>query len=141
MGRVVDRGRMQALPAPLTFYDVDKLRKYASIVEEPHESRASVRWNGFDEFTIEATMAGGQSLLIQETYDPYWRAYEHGRRLPVRPDPLNFMLIDVPEGTHDVDMRFETPLENRLGQIATVLGLLIVAYYATARSNNAVCIG
>lgn len=134
IGRVVDRGKIDAAAAPFANYDLAGLRNYVSIVEEPHESRAVVRWNGFDEVTIEASVANGQSVLLQETYDKYWRAYEHGRRLAIRPDPLNFMLIDVPEGGHDIEMRFETPLENRIGQICAWMGLLIAGWMWISKS-------
>jgi hypothetical protein len=40
---------------------------------------------------------------------------------------MGFMLIDLPEGLHNVRMRFETPLENRLGQVVLVITLVIVA--------------
>ena len=29
---------------------------------------------------------------------------------------MGFMLIDVPPGDHMIQMRFETPMENRIGQ-------------------------
>ena len=67
-------------------------------------------------------------MLLQETYDPAWHAYEKGRPLSIRPDPvMGFMLIDVPEGSHFIQVSFETPLENRIGQAVLVLALAVVA--------------
>ncbi len=41
-------------------------------------------------------------------------------------DKMGFMLVDAPEGNHKIQLRFETPLENRAGQVLLVLtGLLI----------------
>ena len=127
IGRVVDRAKINAAATPFANYDAEGLRRYA---EHPSRSRTNRGLpsigTGFDEFTIEASVGAGQSLLVQETYDRYWQAYEHGRRLAVRRDPMNFLLIDVPEGTHDVEMRFATPLENRVGQTGSLLGLAVV---------------
>jgi len=76
---------------------------------------------------IKASVADGQSILLQETYDPAWRAYENGKRLAVRKDRvMEFMLIDAGPGDHTIDMRFETPLENRIGLGVAILSLLLV---------------
>ena len=40
---------------------------------------------------------------------------------------MGFMLIDLPAGLHRIQMRFETPLENRFGQVLFVITLIIVA--------------
>jgi uncharacterized membrane protein YfhO len=64
-------------------------------------------------------------VLFQETYDSAWRAYENGRRLAIVRDPaMGFMLVDVPPGDHVIQMRFETPLENRIGQALFALAAL-----------------
>ena len=85
-------------------------------------------------WTCMQRLAKGQSLLVQETYDAAWRAYENGRPVSIRREPvMNFMLLDLPEGAHDIRMRFETPLENRLGQIAFVIGLGAVLLLVVSR--------
>src|SRR5262249_37853144 len=62
-----------------------------------------------------------------ETYDPAWKAYVNGAIVPTATDPLHFLLIDAGPGEHDVVVRFETPLENRVGQ-----GIFFVALAAVA---------
>ncbi len=48
---------------------------------------------------------------------------------------MGFMLIDAPEGDHRIQMRFETPLENRAGQVLFVLtGLVIFGLVISRRS-------
>jgi len=41
------------------------------------------------------------------------------------------MLIPVPEGAHNIRMRFVTPLENRVGQVLFVLTALLAAGLVT----------
>jgi uncharacterized membrane protein YfhO len=66
-------------------------------------------------------------VLVQETWDPAWHAYEHDKELPIRIETaMGFMLIDTPEGEHRIQMRFETPLENRAGQVLFVLTGLVI---------------
>jgi RHS repeat-associated protein len=67
-----------------------------------------VEWHGFDALRIRATVKEGQVVLLQETYDPEWGAYENGKRLPVSQErPMSFMLIDTGPGTHTIEMRFD----------------------------------
>ena len=37
---------------------------------------------------------------------------------------MGFMLIDAGPGAHAIDMRFETPLDNRIGQVLLVISML-----------------
>ena len=76
--------------------------------------------------TVRAPIGPGQSLLVQETYDPAWHAWSKGQRLPVRKDIMGFMLVDAPPGTDTVELLFSTPLENKVGRVLTVLSLAAV---------------
>ena len=69
----------------------------------------------------------GQSLLVQETWDPAWQATVDGRRLPVRKDIMGFMVVDAPPGDRTVRLEFAMPLENRIGWGLTALTLLALA--------------
>ncbi len=127
LGRVVDRARQSAAQPVRSGVDVERLRQYVSVIEAPQQETA-VAWSGFDAVRMKATVGDGQSVLLQETYDPSWRAYENGKPLPIREDRfMGFMLIDAPPGAHTIDMRFETPMENRIGKLLLALSLLIVA--------------
>jgi hypothetical protein len=49
---------------------------------------------------------------------------------------MGFMLIDLPEGAHKIQVRFETPLENRFGQVIFFVTLIIVAGLAVTREGR-----
>ena len=124
--RVVDKSAILAVPK-ISGGDRPALEKYVAAVENQTQPAATLQWQGFDAAQIQATTAEGQSVLVQETWDPAWHAYENGRDLPLRlEDKMGFMLIDVPAGEHTVRMQFETPLENRVGGIVSALTLLTV---------------
>jgi hypothetical protein len=69
-----------------------------------------------DEMQLHARLDPGQLLLVQETYDPAWKAYVNGTAVGVAQDGMHFLLLDPGPGERDVLLRFETPLENRVGQ-------------------------
>jgi uncharacterized membrane protein YfhO len=123
---VVDRAKHAAIgKLNFAFYN-DALKQYVSVIEAP-QVETSVVWSGFEALKLNATVGQGQSVLLQETYDPAWHAYENGQSLPIRMDEvMQFMLIDVAPGVHTVDMRFETPFENRIGQVLLLISLLTV---------------
>jgi hypothetical protein len=124
IGRVVDDAKIAAVGPIRGGDDAATLTQYVEAIEQ---GPASVQWKGFDTVDAAANIATGQSILLQETYDPAWRAYENGKPLTVRIEPvMHFMLVDLPEGSHAIQLRFETPLENRIGQGITLLGVAMV---------------
>jgi hypothetical protein len=124
IGRVVDTAKLAAIQAGT---DLSTLSSYVSLVENVQQNPTQVTWKSFEEVEIQAHVSSGQSVLLQETYDSAWHAYENGKPVRIHIEPvMNFMLIDVPEGNHGIQMRFETPLENRIGQVISLLGLAVV---------------
>jgi hypothetical protein len=123
IGRVVDGAKVLAIGELTDGDDLDRLRPYVAMVEAPQPA-TTVEWSGFDRARVRAEVGPGQSVLVQETYDPEWRAYAGGRRVPVKRDPvMGFMLLETGPGQQQVEMRFETPMENRAGG-GLVLGSL-----------------
>ncbi len=126
IGRVVETAKIAAIGRLKGGDDLNTLTQYLALVESPEQTPSPVTWSSFDEVDVQAQVSRGQSILLQETYDPAWRAYENGKPLPIHAEPvMSFMLIDVPEGRHIIQLRFETPLENRVGQIISILGFVV----------------
>lgn len=126
--RVVDSAGMVKIGAIRGGDDADTLRRYLDLVEDPARSGATLTWQGSDQAEVRARVIPGESILVQETFDPAWTAWEDGRKLPIRPEPvMGFMLIDAPEGYHDIQLRFETPLENRVGEVLFFVTVIVLA--------------
>ena len=126
LARVVDRARMRAV-ATLEQTNLDLLRAYTAVVEQGPDSPTVTAWVGTDELRVHARVGEGQSVLVQVTYDPAWRAYSGGKALPVYRDKgADFCVIDAPPGQQDITLVFEMPLENRIGWVFTGLSLAIV---------------
>jgi hypothetical protein len=127
LARVVEKSRFDAVKPIRSGDDIENLRAYADAVEKGPAAPAAFRWEGTDAMHIRAILVEGQALLVQATYDPWWRAYGGGRLLPIRKEPvMGFMLIDAPPGQHEIQLIFELPLENLVGRGVTILSLAIV---------------
>jgi hypothetical protein len=129
IGRVVKPAEMAALAPIVGNGDVPALTRYVEAIENPRQGPTQVTWKSFDEAEVQSHVPVGQAILLQETYDPAWRAYEDGRSVPIHFEPvMNFMLLEVPEGNHVVQLRFETPTENRVGGIISGAGIALVLF-------------
>jgi Predicted integral membrane protein len=125
LARVVETSRVSRQEAD------PPLQAYAEALEKGPDSRALLEWDDVDAVRISAALAEGQSVLVQMAYDPQWRAESRGAALTIRKDAFGQMLIEAPTGLHNIRLKFETPLENRIGRFISlffalaVLGLLI----------------
>jgi hypothetical protein len=127
--RVVDATAMRAIPwRPQA--DMDILLPYVAAVEHGPEARVGFEAPGPDSMQVRARLAPGQLVMVQQAYDPAWKCYDGSRRVSVTRDAIGFLLLDPGPGDHDLLLRFETPLENRLGAALSVIGLLAVAAMA-----------
>jgi len=104
-----------------------QLRAYAEALEQGPASPASSQWLSSRAMRIRARIGPGESVVVQESYDAAWRAYSGGRRLPIRKDVMGFMRIDPPAGEHEIRLYFETPLENRIGRVVSLIALILGA--------------
>lgn len=123
LARVVDGAALRKIGE----INGDSLREYAALVENGPEARATVEPLGINALRVRATLAPGQALVVQQTYDAAWRCYEGSRAWPLSQDAMNFVVVDPGPGEHELLLRFETPLENRLGAAAGIGSLLVVA--------------
>jgi hypothetical protein len=132
LARVVDTSRQAALVPIQSGDDIKNLQAYVDVIEAGPNSPAAMKWNGFDAYDVDVSLAAGQALLVQETYDPAWEARAEGKRLNTRPDVMGFTVVDVPQGRHTVEMRFATPAENRVGYAALGFSSLVFLWLCVA---------
>ena len=127
IARVVDRARLEALPAFGREPDLDRLRAYTAVLEEGPDAPATVTWQSSDSFRVHATLQPGQVLLLQESWDPAWRAATGGREVPVARDPMGFMTAAAPSGEQDIAFTFTLPFENAAGRVITLAAFAVLA--------------
>ncbi|HEX3744710.1 MAG TPA: hypothetical protein VHW09_12295 [Bryobacteraceae bacterium] len=125
--RVVDTAKLASVPTLRSNDDLDCLRPYVDTIEKGPDSPVTIDSPSTDEMRLHAQIAPGQSLLVQETFDPAWQAWADGKRLPVHTDVMKFMVVDAPPGDRTVRLEFVMPLENRVGWGLTFLTVLALA--------------
>ena len=91
---------------------------------------ATVTWQGSDSFRAHAAVQPGQSLLIQESWDPAWRAWSGGREVPLHRDPMGWIVAAAPPGEQDVQFAFTLPLENAVGRAVSLLTMVALAAWS-----------
>ena len=124
--RVVETQKLNAVK-PVRFNDdVETLQAYVDVIEKGPDSPATSVREGTDAMLLHAKLDAGQSLVVQESYDPAWQAWSAGRQLTVRKDAMGLMVIDAPPGDRQIALGFVTPLENQVGRIVTLITLLIL---------------
>lgn len=121
--RVVDRASIEALPDTGAEPAGDTVLAYANAVEQGPDVHPRVLRPATDRIRIRTAISPGQLLLVQETYDPAWKAFANGRPVPVKKDLMDFMLIDPGPGQHEISLQFELPFEMLAGRIVTVLSI------------------
>ena len=129
LGRVVDDAQLRAVPPFQGGDDEAGLQRYVAQVERPGQALVAVNWKGFDHVTLATRTGAGESVLLQQTFDPSWRAQENGRPVPIRPEPImGFMLLSPGPGQHTIQMEFATPPENRVGQGMFLLAAVVCGW-------------
>jgi hypothetical protein len=139
LARVVDRSLLASLPEVPGNGELPQLRAWRDAVENGPDAPTSTRWEGTDKLVVQAPVAANQSVLVQVSYDPNWRAYSGAQRLPVRNTKLGMVLVDAPAGTSQLSLIFPTPLSNQVGRVVTLLTLLVIVgliWIAYRRSSS-----
>jgi uncharacterized membrane protein YfhO len=123
---VVETQKLNALQPPRFNDDVEYLRAYSDVIEKGPDSPTTLTRDGTDAMRVRATVGAGQSVVVQETYDPAWHAWSGAQALTVRKDVMGMMAIDAPPGEQEIRVAFVTPLENQVGRVVTLITLLVI---------------
>jgi hypothetical protein len=135
LARVVDRASLDALPKIPGNGDEASLRAWLAVVENGPETPTVTEWRGTDSLLVRARVEEGQSVFVQVSFDPAWRAYVDNRRVPILRNELGFMTIDAPAGTQEILLEFPTPLSNQVGRVVTLLSFLAIGGLLYRRSR------
>jgi hypothetical protein len=102
----------------------------------PDQGRLTYSRRSSDDFgTISADTVKGEAILVQETFDRAWQAYDRTlggeQRLEIRRDPVGMMIIPVAPGKHSIHLLFKTPLEVYVGRVLAIvaLGFVICSFF------------
>jgi hypothetical protein len=129
--RVVETARLNAARRPRANDDIESLQAYADVIEKGPDSPVTMSWQGTDAMSVRANVAPGESIVVQESYDPAWQAWSGGKAVAIHKDAMGFMAIEAPAGNQEIALRFVTPFENQAGKVFTgISGIAILALLA-----------
>jgi hypothetical protein len=141
LARVVNNNNLRYAKSREELEEGEHLRRYYEAVERGPDSPVELIRTSIESVRLKARLAPGESLMVQESYDPAWEASSGGGKLNIRKDAMGFMLIDAPPGDREIDLAFVTPFENRVGRVVsvvtaiTILGLFIIGFVFQSRRN------
>jgi hypothetical protein len=140
LARVVDTATLDALPPMRLEGDNQMIPSYAALLEKGPAVEPRFEWIDNDHMRVRAPLGPGQSFVVQETWDPAWRARTaSGQPVPLRQTILQYMRLDPPPGDQDIILEFGVPLENQVGRGLTLLsvaGLAAWAWRSRRRSGH-----
>lgn len=129
LGRVVDTRLLDSTPKPAEQSDSAGFERLVQVFENGPDSPVETHWSGTDTLTVKARPRPGQSLIIQVTHDPSWRASSNLGPLPVQLyEPLGFIRIEGREGLETIQLRFTKPFEKTAGEILFLLTALGIGF-------------
>jgi hypothetical protein len=120
--------RVRELPGRIVYENLEVLPRF--FIEG-----GSVRVISYGGNAVELEVAAGMVgvLMTSEAAYPGWRAWVDGREAPLLTVKKAFRAVDVPAGTHRVEMRFE-PRVLWMGGVLSLLSVLVVgAWWWRAR--------
>jgi hypothetical protein len=137
IARVVDAAALDRIPAAVDGNPtMEQVRAYARAMEEGPETLVDFTRLDIERMRIRTVLGAGQVVVVQESFDPAWRARAGGRDLPVTADAMGFMRIDAGAGAQEILLEFTTPGENRFGQGLTLATVLVCAVVAGRRKRS-----
>ncbi len=127
LARVVDEQRISnLLPIPWSNEDGAQLRAYADTLEAI-DATADYDRPGIGEIRVKAVTSAGQSVVVQENFDPGWHALVDGKPTRIEKDIMEFMRVQTGPGAHQVRFVYEMTAESRIGLWISAISLLAAA--------------
>jgi hypothetical protein len=122
-----------AIPArrPSDGLDIAPVQPYVAALDDPRYPPASFEWQGTSQARIRATVARGQAISVQVTYERGWEAWANGRRQPVRGDAIGQTVIEPDcQGPCEISLRYTGGVETVLTRALSLGAMLAAAAYA-----------
>jgi hypothetical protein len=111
---------------PVHGLDIAPAEPYVRALDDTSLPEAALEWESTDRGRIDAMVAPGQVVSVQEGYDPGWTASSGGRQLTVRADALGMIVIDpAGVGSRQITLEFTGGRPRKL--LLGISGMTILA--------------
>jgi len=72
---------------------------------------------------------GREVVLLRISHHPGWKAYQDGKRVPLKKDPIGFILVEPKEKGGKLTLGFSPPLDVFLGYLVTLATALLLIVF------------
>jgi hypothetical protein len=120
---------------PYNGLDIGEMSQYVAALEDPALPEAPFRWLNRHSAAIEAKLAPGQVVSVQERYMPGWIAEAGGRRQPIGPDGLGLIVVRPDCRDCRITITYEGSREIRMAGLGS-LAVSLFAIFAVVRSRR-----
>lgn len=98
----------------------------------PGRTPMEARWSGTSQIDIKGPIPYGSRVGVLVSWDPGWRAFQDGTRIPLRADPMGLILLDTrPAKTASIRLVFGPTAEQIVyGSISASAWALALAWLA-----------
>jgi len=113
---------------PIHGLDIAPVEPYVAALEDPRFPLATFQWRGLSEAVIHASLAPGQVIAVQITYERGWRAYVNGKPQSVRGDAIGQMVV-APDciGPCEISLRYAGGGERTVTRTLSLCAMLVAA--------------
>jgi hypothetical protein len=109
--------------SPINGIDTDPLKAFVRAIEDPTRAEASLVWTSRHSARINADLAPGDLVSVQETWARGWHAAVSGKRREVSKDGMGLMVIHpVTSGKAAIDLYYDGGVESWVFDVLCVLG-------------------
>ncbi|MBQ7668351.1 MAG: YfhO family protein, partial [Clostridia bacterium] len=108
-------------------YGLD-VEKYKNVMNKLKENSYIVEKHGKENLVGQVTLKEGQRLFTSIPYENGWTIKVDGEKVKYTDYNDTFMVIDIPAGTHTVEMKYISP-GFKLGVLLTILFLCMTIFY------------
>ncbi len=124
LAQVVEREDFENLPTLKNAVDVEGLTRYVDYVDQEAGQEAVFNWVGVGKAKIRAKLDEKKGIALQVSYDPGWRAYLNGKKIPVKNDVIGFMFLNPKkEGEVEINLVYGRTWDVWLGYFLTILAI------------------
>lgn len=130
LAQVVKKTDFENLIEPKDAVDTDALEQYVDYIDGAPAGQAEFSWLDNNRAKIKATLQKNEAIGIQVTYDPGWKAFINGCKVPLKKDVLGFIFLE-PEnsGSMEIDLGYTRTGDVWLGYLITLATMIGLGFY------------
>jgi len=138
LAQIVQKTQLEGLVKPAKGDDEPIIRTIAEVYDTQAKKVEDFKWLNNQEFIVRAQLNDDEAILVQESWDPGWRAFAGDKKIKVEKDVIGNMYV-TPKTKGEVEIRFVhgKTKDQWLGYLITLATIFGLAYSGIKRLKRA----